>query len=117
MEKKLFGGIDYLIRSFNSIKPTEKDAIANFSLIHSLFDFFYNKKVYIKRNSLFSLKKEVTEKFKEIDLEKADKLFILLENYELKEKRKVFTDIEGNDLLRRAKAKYLLSKRFFLSSR
>jgi len=76
-----------------------------------IFSFFYAQKVKLKKGSFekWVVKEydEILKKEKEIE-----ELFKKLEDYELFYGVK-FKDIEGNDLLRRTKAQFLHTKRFF----
>ena len=101
-------------------KKKEKLLNSKYPDIHTLiddlrliFNYLYNKKVYILRikdeRAFKSLKKEYLEF---LHNEKIERHMRLIEDYELFHGLRL-TDVEGGDILRRLKAQYAHCKRFF----
>ena len=105
--------IEMLIFKINNSSINETTAKNElFGYLDKIFSYFYNKKVYLKKIKNLQKKEKLKQLFSKIDLDKVDKIFFILENIELHKKIN-FTNIEGVNLLRRLKAKYSYSKRFF----
>ena len=106
--------ISFLIKKINNSSINNKIIIKNelFSALDRISSYFYNKKVYLKRIQNNSTKKELKYLFDKIDIKKVNKIFFTLENMELHDNIK-FENINGENILKKVKAKFLHSKRFF----
>jgi len=115
-----------LLRKINKFLQDYKDKdISNMiTSLNNIFSYFYSKKVEIKKR--YSPKWKNTKRYLEIQeifseyitddiIVKIEDAFFIIENHELKTKRK-FLNVHGEEILRRVKAKYLHSKRFFLGN-
>ena len=96
----------------------QKDPFTVLQDLHKIFSYFYNKKIYIKRTQSITEFKKVKEFFKQNirDEEKIKEIFKYIEDYELLHGYR-FETVEGVDLLRLARAKFMYTKRFFNKNR
>jgi len=109
IQNRIIGDIFYI----NKCKISKERLLYDvFGKMDRIFSYFYNEKVRLKRIKNIERKKELSEIFHLLDFKKVDKIFFELENMELF-KEANFITIDGVNLLRRTKAKYLHCKRFF----
>lgn len=108
------------IKELNEVVIVENEVVNIFPLFDRLLSFFYNKKVEIKRQKI--KKQKIKRKYVNyqklfllINIKKAEVIIRELENMEINGKRS-FKNLNGDNLLKKAVAKYYHSKRFFLES-
>ena len=112
-EKDIINNMKNLIKDVNNT-PINLTTLKYefFEKLNRIFSFFYAKKIMIKKQHNYFLKKELTKIFNTLDFKKVEKIFFELENLELFNNVN-YTNINGDNLLRRTKAKYYHCKRFF----